>query len=119
MATTRTTSTRTTSPRAPKADPKPIKNWQNIEGRMRVYGNEFTKGKNDTFILYSTSVGSKREDGSWGNMYYNVRFRKNDDPQIVGAFDIDVNMAFLTVDEYDGKMSPAIMVLAFDFVEGE
>lgn len=42
----------------------------NVQGKAFVYQNEF-KGKKK----FSISDGSKNQDGTWTNVFYNVRFK--------------------------------------------
>lgn len=88
--------------------------WSDIRGRMRVWGKEIPY-KNGSFMSYSASVGSKRQDGEYDNVYFNVRFRKDEDPNILGAFEICINSGFLTVTtDKDGNCYHAIMVLDYE-----
>lgn len=96
--------------------------WTSISGLMHVFGNERKTKKGKPFLSYSTTVGRKNEDGDWENMYYNVGFRKDDDPEIVDGFDIIVKDGFLSFDEYttkDGEVvkTPRVVVLKYEMVD--
>ena len=100
-----------------KTTPKRPKSWADIVGRMRVWGKEVTVRKT-SFISYSTSVGAKNEDEDYDNVYYNVRFRKDEHPQIEGAFEINVKAGFLTVTtDKKGNCYPAVMVLDYEVID--
>lgn len=120
--TTKTTQKRSNSTNPPKYErPNPNKlhkRWQDVEGRMRLFGNEIV-GKKGPFMTYSTSVGVRDDNDFWTNLYYNVRFRKGEDPQITGAFEIDIKMGFITLTESNDEIYPTVMVLAYELVEGE
>lgn len=111
MATKRT-------PQAKKPETRK-KTWADITGEMRVYGRE-VEYKKTSFMSYSSSVGSKNEDGEYDNVYFNVRFRKDEHPDLEGAFTINVKAGFLTVTtDKKGNCYPAVMVLDYEVVEDE
>ena len=84
---------------AKKEQEKP-KRWSNLSGLMRIYGTEKEKTDGSVFYTYNTSVGSKREDGSYTNGYIEVRFKKGIDPECEGAAWINVKSGFVAVREY-------------------
>lgn len=99
-----------------KAKKRP-KSWADVCGRMRVWGKE-VEYKKSSFMSYSTSVGAKNENEEYDNVYYNVRFRKDEHPDIEGAFEINVKAGFLTVTtDKKGNCYPAVMVLDYEVVD--
>lgn len=119
MATTKkNTSTKAkTNAKAKKTATKRPKSWADVCGRMRVWGKE-VEYKKSSFMSYSTSVGAKNEDEGYDNVYYNVRFRKDEHPDIDGAFEINVKAGFLTVTtDKKGNCYPAVMVLDYEVVD--
>ena len=109
MATSKTTKTQKTTEQT---------TWTNIKGVMRVWGKEFEYGKGKSFISYSTSVGIKNKDGEYKNVYYDVRFRKDEAPDIIDDFIIDVKKGFLTVSTAkDGRRYPAVMIIDYEVKE--
>lgn len=90
--------------------------WTNISGEMTVFGKKRTSKNGGEFLGYSTSVGKKQEDGTYKNCFFNVRFGKDNNPEKEGAFTIQVHKAFLTVDVYEERVSPVIVITDFDFV---
>lgn len=119
MATTKknaSTKAKTTA-KAKKTAPKGPKSWADVNGRMRVWGKE-VEYKKTSFMSYSTSVGAKNEDEEYDNVYYNVRFRKDEHPDRDGAFEINVKAGFLTVTtDKKGNCYPAVMVLDYEVVD--
>lgn len=91
------------------------KSWTDLTGTMKVFGKKKESSKGD-FIAYSTSIGKKQEDGSYQNFFFNVRFTKDNDPEKEGAFDIEIGKAFFTVDSWNEKNYPAIVIQDFDFI---
>lgn len=81
--------------------------WNSISGNMRIFGNEIEyskKGKKSSFVKYSTSVGTKDEDGDYVNAYLDVQFTKDcgyDPDGATGELHVQVNKAFLGVDYWD------------------
>lgn len=121
MATTKknaSTKAKTTKAKTTKAKtPKRPKSWADVNGRMRVWGKE-VEYKKSSFMSYSTSVGAKNEDEEYDNVYYNVRFRKDEHPDIEGAFEINVKAGFLTVTtDKKGNCYPAVMVVDYEVVD--
>ena len=115
-AKTNTAKAKTTT-KAKKTAPKRPKSWADVNGRMRVWGKE-VEYKKSSFMSYSTSVGAKNEDEEYDNVYYNVRFRKDEHPDLEGAFEINVKAGFLTVTtDKKGKCYPAVMVLDYEVVD--
>lgn len=103
--------------KAKKTNSKRHKSWADVNGRMRVWGKEINY-KNSSFMSYSASVGVKNEDDEYDNVYYNVRFRKDEHPDIEGAFEINVKVGFLTVTtDKKGNCYPAVMVLDYEVVD--
>lgn len=91
------------------------KSWTDLTGTMRVFGKKKESSKG-YFIAYSTSIGKKQEDGSYKNSFFNVRFQKDNDPEKEGAFDIEIGKAFFTVDSWNEKNYPTIVIQDFDFI---
>ena len=89
--------------------------WTNISGAMKIFGKKKSGSKGE-FFGYSTSIGKKKEDGSFDNFFLNVRFLKDNDPEKEGAFDVEIHKAFLTVDSWQDKTYPAIVIQDFDFI---
>lgn len=120
MATTKknaSTKAKNTTAKAKKTTPKRPKSWADVCGRMRVWGKEI-EYKKSSFMSYSTSVGAKNEDEEYYNVYYNVRFRKDEHPDFEGAFEINVKSGFLTVTtDKKGNCYPAVMVLDYEVVD--
>lgn len=116
MATTK----KNTRTKATNTAPKRPKSWADVCGHMRVWGKEIKYNKS-SFMSYSTSVGAKNENDDYDNVYYNVRFRKDEHPGIDGSFEIEVKRGFLTVStDKKGNCYPAVMVLDYEVVnEGE
>lgn len=119
MATTKknaSTKAKTTA-KTKKSAPQRPKSWADVNGRMRVWGRE-VKFKKSSFMSYSTSVGAKNKDEEYDNIYYNVRFRKDEHPDIEGAFEINIKRGFLTVTtDTKGDCYPAVMVLDYEVVD--
>ena len=106
-----------TATKAKKTAPKRPKSWADVIGRMRVWGREVVY-KKTPFMSYSTSVGAKNEEEEYDNVYYNVRFRKGEHPDIEGAFEINVKAGFLTVTtDKKGNCYPAVMVLDYEVID--
>ena len=102
-----------------KGTTKRPKSWTDVSGPMRVWGKEVNY-KKTSFISYSTSVGAKNEDNEYDNVYYNVRFRKDEHPDREGAFEINVKAGFLTVTtDKKGNCYPAVMVLDYEVVDDD
>lgn len=104
-----------------RSNPKP---WTEISGEMMVFGNERKTRKGKPFISYAATVGRKDQDGKWHNMYFNVGFPKDEDPEIVGGFRITVKSGFLSFDTFTDKdgyehHTPRVVVTAFEFAEDQ
>lgn len=94
-----------------------LKNWNEVKGKMRVWGREIEVKKVPN-MLYSTSVGKKNADDEYVNLYFNVAFKKGEHPDIEGAFIINVKQGYLTVScDKSGNTYPAVMVLDYDVIE--
>ena len=118
MATKKTTKSSAEAKKTTKAKTtKRHKSWADVNGCMRVWGKE-VEYKKSSFMSYSTSVGARNEDGEYDNVYYNVRFRKDEHPDLEGAFEINVKEGFLTVTtDKKGNTYPAVMVLDYVVVD--
>lgn len=113
------TAKKSTFKKAEKTNTKRPKSWADVSGRMRVWGKEVNY-KKTSFISYSTSVGAKNEDDEYDNVYYNVRFRKDEHPGREGAFEINVKAGFLTVTtDKKGNCYPAVMVIDYEVVDDD
>lgn len=80
-----------------------------VRGQIRVWctEREFTdkKGKKRSFLAYSSSIGTKNEDGSWNNLYYDVRFSREALPEIEDGESIllEVEDGWWDVKAYNGN----------------
>lgn len=96
--------------------------WNLISGNMRVFGNEIEyrkKGKKSSFVKYSTSCGTKDENGDYVNAYIDVRFNKDcgyDPEGATGELHVQINKAFLGVDYWDDgdKRKTKIVIVVQD-----
>lgn len=83
------------------------KNWKNIEGKMRVFRNKTSDGK----IYFTTSLSTKKEDGSYNNMYIPISFAKTINTDNLDE-EIEITKGFLTFYEAnDGAKKIKIMIM--------
>ena len=101
---------------ATEAKATPIESWTNICGSMKVFGKKRQTEDGKEFVGYSTSVGKKMEDGNYKNCFFNVRFKKDNDPTKEGVFNINIHNGFVTADVYKDKANPVIVITDFDFI---
>lgn len=102
----------------PELKSKPM--WNNIKGEMRLYAHE-REYKNSSFTTFSTSIGKKNEDGEYDNVYFDVIFKKGEEPNVnEGPFDITIKKGFITLKNYkDGTVHLAVMILEYVIVTDE
>lgn len=80
----------------------------NFSGETMIFKND--KG------FYSTSISKKNQDGTYGNAYISVGFRKGVD--IPNKTKINVKNGFLTFDQYDradGSKATNLKIFVSDF----
>lgn len=106
----------TNNTNAPVSKATQTQSWTNISGTMKVFGKERETEEGNKFIGYSTSVGKKVDEGKYKNCFFNIRFKKENDPKKEGAFQIEIHSGFLTADVYKDKVSPVIVITDFDFI---
>ena len=93
-----------------------------VSGKIRVF-RKTHEGRNGTWYSYSTSIGSKKQDGTWVNDYYEVTFAKEaKDAVIEDKSVIDVKDGFLGCRSYQdtgGKevVISQIVVTKFDVAD--
>ena len=94
--------------------------WWNefTDARIRVWGEEIKykrSGKKATFMRGSTSLGRKNEDGTYDNAYFDVKFSKDAEVEIVEGANELIASGFITVDTYEDKQgvkrSKAVVVI--------
>lgn len=89
------------------------KRWTDISGEMMVFENE-VKTHKSSFVKYSTSIGVKNNEGEWDNMYMDVRFKKDEEPDAKGGVKININSGYLSFNKgKDGRCYPCIVVLDY------
>lgn len=103
-----------------KPTPEAMPAWSNVNGAMRVFGKPRTT-RNGCYMTFSTSIGRKDDSGQYKNVYFDVLFRKGEQPDIEGEFHINIKDGFLTLREFPNKdggitVNPAVMVLDYDFI---
>lgn len=106
-----------------KSQTKTPKSWTDVSGKAIVFGNTF-KTKKGSFISYSTTISSKNEDGDYDRVYVKVRFKKDDDPETEGRFDIKIKSGFLAVDAYENKKGdqvtqPVLVVTDYEVIDDD
>lgn len=105
--------TKKTTKKPTKKTPRTPETWNKIRGVMRIYPHEFKDR-----VMFSTSISFKDMDEEYHNIYYNVRFRTNDEPQYTNKepFYICINDAFLTgsYNEKNGEIYHNIMILEYE-----
>lgn len=97
--------------------------WNDVTGTVYCFGYKFKNnsqvGKKLYYIKYSTRLSKKDESGEYENFYITVQFKKEDDPEIEGAFSFNLLKGFLTFDTFDtktekGKQALKLVVMDFD-----
>lgn len=86
-----------------------------VSGRTKIFRRDTRLSDGTLYPNYSTSVGKKRQDGSWENAYINVGFRRGTD--IPNGTEIDVINGFLTFDmaKKDGKTRIYWKIFVMDY----
>ena len=86
----------------------------NISGETMIFAQE-KKG----YKFYSTSLGSKNQDGTWDNAFLNVQFKKG--VEIEDRAKIDIKKGFLSFRNWESGEKKGtnwyIFVLEFETVE--
>lgn len=84
-------------------------------GSCKVFRRDVQTANGGTFPVYSTSIGKKRQDGTWANKYINLGFRKG--VELENMADIEINDGFLTLDEVtkDGVTNTYWKIMVMDF----
>ena len=83
-------------------------NMLNVTGRKMIFKNE--KG------FYSTSISSKKQDGTYDNMYISVGFPKGDD--IPNKSIVNIKNAFLSffrANNPEGKLENVVKLVIMDY----
>lgn len=76
----------------------------NVIGKTKIFKND--RG-------YSTSIGSKREDGTYDNMYLSVTFKKGLDG-VENGTEINITNGFLTFwKDKNGLAHPKIVIMGY------
>ena len=112
-----------------KENKEELKNWSSgLEGKCRIFANEieYGKGKNKkSFMKFQTSISSKNEDDEYVNMYVDVQFKKDENPDVEDGENLIINIidGFLTNYEYESKNDTYVrlklVVLDYDVIEDE
>lgn len=97
---------------------KNVKRWTDVTGEMRVFAKDIGTNKRPKYV-YSTSAYSKNEDGTFNNVYFDVRFKKDENPiGEEGMFAIIIKNGFITVNvRNNGALVPCVVVLDYDFTD--
>lgn len=96
--------------------------WNNIQGTMRIYGNEFEGKKNTSFIKWSVSLPVKDQDGKIvDNLYIRVKFAGDDanEPEEAGLQTINIEHAFLATDRWVDKKKNEHVDLVLVVIEND
>ena len=91
-----------------------------VSGDAMIFRNAH-EGKDGTWYTYATGVSSKKQDGTYANMYLDVRFRKG--VTVENKTRIDIKDGFLTVKEFIASGGETVkklelMILDFDVKGG-
>ena len=97
------------------------KSWRDIDGAMILWGKkiDYKKGKKtSSFYSYSTTVSSKNDDGSYNNVYLNVRLATEEPLEHEGRADIMIKEAFITTTKgKDDVNRLTVVVLDYDVIK--
>lgn len=89
-----------------------FKKWSdNISGKMRVFKNE-----RDGKVSYSTTLGVKKEDGSYDNAYITLGFGRDVDTTKIGD-EIVIKRGFMTF--YRGNEDRIYFKIVVMEIDGE
>lgn len=70
--------------------------------------------ENDGKISYSTGISNKNKDGSYSNMYIKLKFKKDDEPNFKDKFEMKINKAFLSFNEFNKNKYINIVVMEYE-----
>ena len=86
-----------------------------VSGDTVIFRNAH-EGMNGTWYTYATGVSSKRQDGTYANMYLDVRFRKG--VEVPHKAKIHISDGFLSVREFQvngGEVQKRLEIMVLDF----
>lgn len=74
---------------------------KNITGTIKVWRHDHKVSEKITIPLFNTSIGNKKDDGTWANYSLTVKFSKasNAEKLIKSGDEINIKAAWLTVYE--------------------
>ena len=82
---------------------------------VTIYANEKQTQNGGKFTTYSIAVSSKDKDGNWVNGYIDAQFKKG--AEVTNKTKININNAFYTVSEYNGKKYTKIFIMDYTVAE--
>lgn len=82
---------------------------------VTVIRQDKTSSAGNAYTQYSLMVSSKNTDNTWVSGFIEAQFKKGVD--IANKTKININNAFYTVSEYNGKKYTKIFVLEYDVAE--
>lgn len=81
----------------------------------KIYRKDKQTRSGGTFATYSTSISSKKQDGSWVTTYKDCLFKKG--VELNNKAVIKIKNAFPIVDEYNDKKYDKIFVMDFEVID--
>lgn len=83
------------------------KTWKNIDGKMRIFRNKTNDGRE----YFTTSLSTRKEDGTYSNMSIPVSFAKSIDTSNLPD-NINISQGFLTFyEKSDGTKNIKVMIM--------
>lgn len=103
----------------PAALEQPSRLFSGLSGLVTVFGNDYTTHAGAHFKKYKASISGKDQNGNYRNAYMDLRFPRDNDPELEGRFVINVEDAFVTaVLGRNGDNVPCVYVAGYEIVEG-
>lgn len=112
----RNTPAQTSRPAAKEQQPSRL--FSGLSGLVTVFGNDYTTHAGAHFKKYKASISGKDQQGNYRNAYMDLRFPRDNDPELEGRFVINVEDAFVTaVLGRNGDNVPCVYVAGYQIVE--
>ncbi len=103
----------------PAAKEQPSRLFSGLSGLVTVFGTDYTTHAGAHFKKYKASISGKDQQGNYRNAYMDLRFPRDNDPELEGRFVIDAEDAFVTaVLGRNGDNVPCVYVVGYKIVEG-
>lgn len=95
--------------------------WTDVSGEMTIWGHAAKTKTGKIYCTYTTSISRKNDSGEWDDVWVDVVFRKEVNPDIETGFKTRIENGFWSLRVWDDKdghhVKPCVVITEHQIID--